>query len=261
MRRLSTPVLQWIVLSVLLLAGFLPPAASQPSGGSLPAPAPSNNATWDFSKRPLKVCTTQFKPLTVCTPNGPSASATGYDVEVFRIVAQSLGLQEQVDYTFACIDSYDEITESLKPEDGSCPECDICPMASNCRPDCDLGVAAITVTTDLIKQGVVFSYPYLRSSLGIIVKVETMRSTGWSWIDPLSGELWGAVGLTLIIFPCIIFLIEFFAIRRRMKASHVAEGFNDGIYRGVNSFIHGDAFEVRSCLPFFSFVVVGRNPL
>lgn len=55
-----------------------------------------------------------------------------------------------------------------------------------------------------------------KSSLGILVKSSTSQGSGWSWINPFSWSLWVALALTLVVFPPVIFLIEFLSLRRRI---------------------------------------------
>lgn len=55
-----------------------------------------------------------------------------------------------------------------------------------------------------------------KSSLGILVKSTTSDGSGWSWINPFSWSLWLALCITLIVFPPVIFLIEFLSLRRRI---------------------------------------------
>jgi ABC-type amino acid transport substrate-binding protein len=79
---------------------------------------------------------------------------------------------------------------------------------------CTAAAAGITITTEREAQGVQFSYPYMKSALGVLVQSNPQSSTGWGFLKPFTWQLWLALLLTLICFPPMVFSLEFLSLRK-----------------------------------------------
>ncbi|PSC76640.1 glutamate receptor [Micractinium conductrix] len=157
------------------------------------------------------------------------ADFSGHDVAVVRQAAAVLGLVEEVDWEFRC-DSFSTMVKSLT--NGSGP--------------CSAVAAGVTITTERESQGIKFSYPYYSSSLSTLVQATTSSGTGWGFIRPFSWTLWLALLITLLVFPLLIFLIEFLSLRKRIHRGDVVPGVVESTWRSTLTVMLMDNFAVTS---------------
>lgn len=192
----------------------------------------------------VKVCVANFAPLVLCDAGRPPTSYTGHDVEMFRQLGSALGGQEGSDYEFQCM-PLSEIVDSLQSTDGRCADCSKCPV-TNCTPGCDVAATGLTITLARAEQGIIFSYPYYKSALAVLVTGYVSSTAGWSWKDPFTLSLWVAVILTLLAFPLVVFLLEFCTLKRRVHRRDIPIGVNEAAWRSTWSFMHGETLDVSS---------------
>jgi len=81
---------------------------------------------------------------------------------------------------------------------------------------CDAAVS-ITISTERQEMGILFAYPYYQSHVGIMVKSDTTGSSGWSFFQPFSVDLWIAIVVTMFVWPATLFAIEVFSLRSKVN--------------------------------------------
>ena len=120
----------------------------------------------------------------VCSLDEPPEFFSGLSIELFRNIAQDIGWQEGVDFRFECLmTSTDEVMLEL----------------ANGVGVCDAAIASITISTERKQSGVLFSYPYLKGAVGIMVLRDEGHASGWNWVRPFSTDLWIAIIVTMFI--------------------------------------------------------------
>jgi ABC-type amino acid transport substrate-binding protein len=130
--------------------------------------------------------------------------------------------------------------------------------------ECDLAISAITISTERRELGVKFAHPVAQGAVAVVVKVSSGSSSGWEFFRPFSGALWVATLITLAVFPCVLFALEFFSIRKCVRAAAVAPNVSEACYRAIWTVQHGSTFEVSSWagklalvgFSFFSLIIV-----
>lgn len=167
----------------------------------------------------------------LCSFNGSVSPSdySGYDIEAFRLAATGLGFQEGTNYTFLCLPFYDMI-ESLKNGTGPC----------------DVGMGGLTITVARQGAGIKFSYPTYGAGLGIMVRTSSVSTTGWGWVTPFTWDLWLAVGLTVLIFPLFLFVIEFLSLKRRIHTADLVPGVEAAANRSMRTLLALEPMEVSS---------------
>lgn len=119
-----------------------------------------------------------------CDPAQPPSQYSGLSLAVFRDLGNSQGWWEGVNYNFTCMNtSTNEVIANLADDTGVC----------------DAAIASITITSERKDDGILFAYPYLRGSIGIIVKAENGNIGGWNWVRPFSTDLWIAIIVTMFL--------------------------------------------------------------
>lgn len=168
-------------------------------------------------------------PLVSCDPNKTADTYTGHDVEMFRLLAEKLGLAEGEDFYFNCT------------------------QFSNFKPDlttdggvCDAAMCGISVTNERKALGFKYVYPYYSTGLGILTKSGINYSSGWAWVKPFDLSLWVGLILTMLLVPVITFLLEFWTLKRRIHLSDVAPGVGEASWRSTWALFGQETFEVSS---------------
>lgn len=59
----------------------------------------------------------------------------------------------------------------------------------------------------------------------------THRSSGWAWVQPFDWTLWLALGLTLLVLPLAVFVLELLSLKRRIYAADWAPGLQESLVR------------------------------
>jgi polar amino acid transport system substrate-binding protein len=173
------------------------------------------------------------RPQVFCDPNRPSATYSGFDVELWRRiagpgVAVSDAFRDR-GYEFRCLDSLAALLAGAAPGGG-----------------CDLAMGSITMTEERIAAGSRYSFPYYLSALGVLVKSEPATASGWGWVRPFSWQLWAALGATLLVYPLILALIEFGSLKTRVRARELGPGYFEAIIRSMWTLTGGETLEVSS---------------
>lgn len=198
---------------LLLLAALAPRAAAQSnttaSSGGLPASELS---------APLKVCTASWSPMVNCSAGRDPSTFSGHDMDLFRQAAATLDppIQEGSGFAFACM-RFSGMIADLTADNGTC----------------DVAIAGITVTTKRQAAGILFSYPYMHAGLGMLVKTTTAAPDGWAFVKPFQWNLWLALGLTLLILPTLIFIIEFLSLKKRIHGRDWLPAYRESTSRAL----------------------------
>ena len=176
----------------------------------------------------------QREPMSLCSMStNATASFSGISVQTFREVAKdAFGWVEGENYQFACVETGTSTTlyERVVPEDG----------------DCDALIASVTVTSERQEKGVVWAHPYFSGSIGIVTKAEATSSSGWAWTRPFTWQLWLALGLTAMLLPMVIYLLEVMSIKRRVSMKDAVRGYNESAWRTVWVMIQGETMAVTN---------------
>jgi len=215
-----------LALEVLLFILFIGIETQGQPGEAPPAPpSPQQNTT-----TPVVVCAGADVPLVMCDKTEPASTFTGFAVELYRLAAAKNNWVENVDYVFKCVLEVDIMIDELKFVNGTC----------------DVGIGAIVITTEREDQGIQFTYPIYNTGLSILVKTEGRASGGWAFFQPFALNLWLAVGLTLVIFPTLLFLIEFGSLKRRIYLQDAIRGIEKATLRACKTLVMGWGLEVSS---------------
>ena len=198
---------QKLGLALLLLLAALAPGATAQS---------SSATTTTTGGGPLTVCTANWSPMVNCSAGRDPSSFSGHDMDLFRQAAALLDLQEGSGYAFACMRFSDMIAD-LTAANGTCA----------------LAIAGITVTTKRQAAGILFSYPYFHSGLGMLVKTTTAAPDGWAFVKPFQWSLWLALGLTLLILPTMVFIIEFLSLKKRISRADWMPAYRESTSRAL----------------------------
>jgi Bacterial extracellular solute-binding proteins, family 3/Ligand-gated ion channel len=156
-------------------------------------------------------------------------SLSGFSVELFRLAAAQNNSIENTDYIFKCV-PFTYMIDQLQLVNGTC----------------DVGVGAITISLERQNEGIQFTYPTYSTGLSVLVKATDSRSGGWAWVSPFSLNLWLAVGATVIIFPALLFLIEFGSLKRRIYAQDAIIGMDVATTRALQTLMSSEPLEVSS---------------
>ncbi|GFH15716.1 adenylate kinase, partial [Haematococcus lacustris] len=75
---------------------------------------------------------------------------------------------------------------------------------------CAMAVGGFTVTEQRIRAGAQFSWPYLRSGLGVLVALPTNPNVydPWAFLRPFDRSVWAAVLATIFTVPMVLFVVE-----------------------------------------------------
>jgi len=111
---------------------------------------------------------------------------------------------------------------------------------------CDAAVASITISTARQEMGILFAYPYYQSFVGIMVKSDAGRASGWSFFEPFGIDLWIAIAVTMFVWPAAIFAIEILSLRSKVNYRETYNGLEEATWRSLWALQHGGTFEVTS---------------
>lgn len=182
----------------------------------------------------FKVCTLDLKPMSSCTVNETTPSSfSGLSIEMFRSSSgAAMGWREGIDYQFECLDmdTQDVIDQELLPVSGSC----------------DAFVAATTITSNRVENGVSFAYPYWSSSLAIISRASVKPYEGWGWIQPFTWDLWLAILITIISLPLLLLAFELLSRRKSLQVNEMRIGYMESHWHTFWLMMHGKFVDVRS---------------
>lgn len=167
----------------------------------------------------ITVCIADLRPMVYCDETVEDTSTySGFDVEMFRQMASDLKLTEGTDYVFKCVE-FDVMLDNAT--DPSLPRNEVC----------DISAGGITITAQRQEEGVKFSYPYLNTGLQIAVRFSQTTVNGWRWTQPFTLNLWLVVLATLVIFPIILFLLEFGSLKPRIERAEFLPGYEEATVR------------------------------
>jgi hypothetical protein len=154
--------------------------------------------------KPYPICAGPSRwPQVQCSGSGTNTTAGGYEVVVF-IEAASLVLNWTlgVDYYFACKDINVFLGLNLDGQ-GS--------LIDNVTDPglCYAAISAIAVNEIRLSNGIRFSFPHYTSTLRFLTLLQTTSNSNiWAFFDPFAPSLWMVLGLTGLIIPILIVLVD-----------------------------------------------------
>lgn len=112
-------------------------------------------------------------------------------------VADRLGLLEGPDFERVCLGEkgFNYVIDALNETDGTYGRCDV-------------GVAAITVSSEREDHGIIFSRATHRSYLAVMVYAPLKQRGKWAFFEPLDTFVWIGIALTVVLTPLIVFFFE-----------------------------------------------------
>ena len=229
-RRVSVEVSRSFALALLLgLAGLV---GAQDGKTNITDAPPTSDATG--VPKPFIVCTIPLEPMAKCERNSnASSSFSGLSIQVFReVAADVLEWREGEDFQFVCVDTDTPTTlfERVVPADG----------------DCDAFISSTTITAERTEKGVVWAHPYFDGSIGVVTKADPSSSDGWGWTRPFTWQLWLALGLTTLLLPFVVYLLEVLSIKRQVSVKESLRGYNESVWRTMWVVIQGETMAVTN---------------
>ena len=75
---------------------------------------------------------------------------------------------------------------------------------------CAMGAGALTITARRWQQGVIFSYPFFRTGLGVMISSQPVQTVynPWAFLLPFHWTIWLALAVTLFVVPMLVWLVE-----------------------------------------------------
>lgn len=111
---------------------------------------------------------------------------------------------------------------------------------------CDIAVGAITLNTEHMRKGIVFTFPTYRSSLGVLVSATNHHGRTWSFLTPMDWTVWAAVGATALVVPFIVFIIESWSVHGFVDTDDITSGLVQAFYDSVAMILNFGSFAVKS---------------
>ena len=154
--------------------------------------------------KPYPICAGPARwPQVQCYGSGTNASASGYEADVF-VKAASLVLNwtQGIDYYFNCKEVTVMLGLNLNGQ-GAITDNATSPGV------CFAGLSAIAINEIRLQQGVRFSFPHYTSNLRFITPLKTKSTEDiWAFFYPFAPSLWMVIGLTGLLIPCLIVVID-----------------------------------------------------
>lgn len=213
-------------------------------GGLIWAPSRHCNAqNSTYQPPPYRVCTINVPPMAQCQVNNTDPSSfSGLSLDLWRDAASLVGWSEteegtsppagtnETTYYFVClgVETGTALEDDLVPEDG----------------DCDVFVAWTTISAERTALGVQWAVPYYSGSISILTVSTPSLEEGWAFFNPFTWDLWVAMGVTAVVLPIIVYILEVFVIRRRVGARELAGGYSESLWRTLWVLIQGETFGV-----------------
>ncbi|KAL6762341.1 hypothetical protein V8C86DRAFT_2520375 [Haematococcus lacustris] len=159
----------------------------------------------------FRICLVQNVGFANCSIGAPPSTYTGMDLELIRIVAKGAnwtevpdGVEDTYDvasrrFSFVCTSRRVAATIQVLINDSSA-SFEECAMASG----------AFTVTEQRVQAGARFSWPYLRTGLGVLISTAAPRSVydRWAFLRPFDNSVWAALLATIFTVPMVLFVVE-----------------------------------------------------
>ena len=142
------------------------------------------------TKKVIKVCTSSYTPMVYCEEATDPSTWSGYEVGLFRSVANILGWAENVT-EWKCL-TWEDMTTALHEPDGSC----------------DVVAAGYSVSVDDIDLGVVYSWPTYKNGLAVSVSSSVESASMWAFTDAFEWQLWIAIIGTAVLVGFIVFAVD-----------------------------------------------------
>ncbi|CAD7699481.1 unnamed protein product [Ostreobium quekettii] len=166
--------------------------------------------------------------MVVCDPGEDPATFAGHDIAQMRLVARRLGWAP-ANYTFKCIQSFGSLIADLK--NGS---------------ECSMAASAITRSAERQKEGIQFSYPTYRASLGVMVNARVREGSHWGFLTPLHWSVWLSTTLTALAVPLLVFVIESVACHGFVHHGDWVHGLRNATWDSLIALVNFGHFQVKS---------------
>lgn len=111
---------------------------------------------------------------------------------------------------------------------------------------CDIAVGGITLTSKRIEQGVQFTFPTYHATLGALVAGSVKKGGTWSFLAPMHWTVWVAFGVTTLLVPVVVFIIESYSVHGFIDGNDVSSGIMQAMYDGVVMVLNFGSFGVHS---------------
>lgn len=131
----------------------------------------------------------------MCDPTQDQSTYTGYQVELFRTIAQDLGWSPS-DYFFSCLDWTPMISDLTDP------------MGS-----CYLAAAGVEVSVENLAMGIQFSWPIYKNGLSVVISGHVEKGGIWAFTNAFHWSLWLTMGGTAVAVALLCQAIEWLTHR------------------------------------------------
>lgn len=111
---------------------------------------------------------------------------------------------------------------------------------------CDIAIGAITLNTERMQKGIIFTFPTYRSSLGVLVSAKYRHGRTWSFLTPMDWTVWLAITITALVLPIIVFMIESWSVHGFVDTDDVTSGFAQALFDSVAMILNFGNFVVKS---------------
>eukprot|EP00892_Ulva_mutabilis_P009353 jgi/Ulvmu1/6790/UM030_0128.1 len=165
----------------------------------------------------------------------------GYDIDVWREVAEALNLTEGTDYKHVCLgkgaNGFPYVIDSLAGDDDTYGACDI-------------GVSGITATAERKDRGITFCRPIYRAFLSVLVHAHLERRGTWAFFTPLHAHVWFALVATVFLTPLLVFFLEAVFNKCTIYAKDgkidIPRGLRECLWHSLSHTLSIDVFHVHS---------------
>ena len=127
-----------------------------------------------------------------CSPNDTSDTYDGFAFDLFTAATVSLNWAENANYSMTCMQK-DQVITALKTGDNA---------------TCFMAIGAITVDSELVDEGVLYSWPFYQGGLRILTTSSSSNGGMWAFFDTFTWQLWCLVVGTSIVVPIVGWIAE-----------------------------------------------------
>ncbi|WIA44152.1 hypothetical protein OEZ86_010489 [Tetradesmus obliquus] len=155
--------------------------------------------------------------MVMCKHDDDHTTFTGYQVELFRMLAQEVGWEEG-DYVFSCI-KYSEMIDDLKSPTGLC----------------SLSAGGVEVSVENLASSLKFSWPTYKSGLRVMISAHLQSGSTWAFSEVFHWTVWLALGGTAVAVGFLVALIEWATPSRQ---GEVMKGWQAWSWYSLSRLVH-----------------------
>lgn len=127
-----------------------------------------------------------------CNASETSDKYDGFAYDLFTAATISLNWADGVNYTINCMQKDQVISALLKGDNATCY----------------MAIGAITVDSELVNQGVLYSWPFYQGGLRILTTSSSGTGGIFSFFNTFTWQLWVLIAGTAIVVPLVGWLAE-----------------------------------------------------